>query len=86
MEVSIVIIEMTSPPGLIDVIECMCSQGYLRQVTALCMASNKLAAAAPLGTAKQIYKASRAGHDTKLSIFLAFWNGNDESWNVLNWV
>lgn len=71
---------------LLAVLVPMCARGFLRQVTALTTASKKLAEAAPMGTARQIYEASRGGHEAVLTTYLAYWKGNRERYEVLNWM
>ena len=74
------------PPAiLLDTLEAMCARGFLRQATRLAMTSRKVAAACPMGTGRQIYDAAEEGNAAALTTYLAYWRGNRERNEVLNW-
>ena len=72
-------------PTLLDVIQAMCARGFLRQATRLAVTSRTVAAACPMGTGRQIYDAAEEGNTAALTTYLAYWRGNRESDEVLNW-
>ena len=72
-------------PTLPDILEAMCARGFLRQVTRLAMTSREVAAACLMGTGRQIYVAAEEGSAAALTTYLAYWRGNRESNEVLNW-
>lgn len=67
------------------ILEPMCARGFLRQVTRLCVANKEIGVAAPMGTASQIYDASKDGDAGSLTTYLAYWKGNREGKVVFNW-
>ena len=71
--------------GILDVLDVVCSRGFLRAATRLCVASKAVAAVAPMGTGKQVYEAAKAGHDGQLTTYLEYWRAHADSPEVLNW-
>ena len=72
-------------PTILDVIEAMCSRSFLQQATRLAVTSRVVAAACPMGTGRQIYKAAKEGNAAALTTYIAYWRGNSESNEVLDW-
>lgn len=70
---------------ILDLLMPLCSQGYLREATRLCVTSKELGKSVPIGTGKQIFEASRDGKEEVLKGYLAYWRDNSDNRKVLNW-
>lgn len=71
--------------GILDVLEPLSASGFLREATRLCLTSKVMAAAAPMGTGRQVYEAAKTGDDGNLTVYLQYWSTSRDSKRVLNW-
>ena len=71
---------------LFSVLDIICARGFLRQMTALATTSREVGELLPMGTAKQVYDSSRDDVVDALTTYLAYWEGNSESHQVLDMV